>query len=74
MVWIHIDEEDFFSSSTIMVNAQEACVLQTPKKTMKTKMIKQFSTIQLANVNKHLHFMKIIKEMKHNQYICLCHI
>ncbi len=48
--------------------------LQTPKKTMKTKIIKQFSTIQLGNVNKHLHFMKMIKEMKHKQYICLCHI
>jgi hypothetical protein len=57
-----------------MVSAQKACVFANTQKNNENKMIKQFSTIQLGNANKHLHFMKVIKEMKHKEYICLCHI
>jgi hypothetical protein len=57
-----------------MVNAQEACVFANTQKNNENKNDKKLSTIQLGNVNKHLQFMKMIKEMKHNKYICLCHI
>ncbi len=48
--------------------------LQTPQKINENNNDKKLSTIQLGNVNKHLQFMKMIKEEKHNQYICLPHI
>lgn len=41
-----------------MVSAQKACVFANTQKNNENKMIKQFSTIQLGNANKHLHFMK----------------
>jgi len=37
MVWIHIDEKDFFNSSTIMVSAQEACAFANTQRNNENK-------------------------------------